>query len=290
MPDETDLGRDDPFRSLDAAGAASWIEALELRAATPMQVALRHRAIELARLGPGARVAEVGCGTGALLAALARAVGPAGRVLGVEPLEPFVEAARARLRREGLDDVATAVVGDDAALEARGLDACFCQTVLIHVPVDRRAAFLRRVVAAVRPGGRVVTIDQDGDTWTIDHPQRELTRRIVRYNSDQRYGDGWTGRSLHRLLAEAGCTGTQVLVEVQVDRERDSYLFGMAERIAGAARAAGVLTTAEHEGWVSELQASAMRGFFSSINSYLAVGVVPAPGKTDDCGTPDSRP
>lgn len=273
---EKDLGKDDPFRSLDAASAASWIDALELRAATPIQVALRRRAIELAEIGPGARVAEVGCGTGALLAALAHAVGPSGRALGVEPLQPFVRAARARLTREGLEAVASVVVGDDAALDARGLDACFCQTVLIHVPVPRRAAFLRHVVATVRPGGRVVTIDQDGDTWTIDHPQRELTRRIVRYNSDQRYGDGWTGRSLHRLLAEAGCTDTQVVTEVQVDRGRESYLFGMAERIAEAAKVAGVLTTAEHDGWVSELRAVATRGFFfSTINFFLAVGVVP---------------
>ena len=54
--------------------------------------------IEFAGVGPGVRALDVGCGPGALAAALAERLG--GRnVVGAEPSEPFVEACRARLPR-----------------------------------------------------------------------------------------------------------------------------------------------------------------------------------------------
>src|SRR3954471_6758673 len=54
---------------------------------------------DLARLtaGSGQRVVDVGCGPGALTAELVRRLG-AGAVAAVDPSEPFVAAARDRLR------------------------------------------------------------------------------------------------------------------------------------------------------------------------------------------------
>jgi ubiquinone/menaquinone biosynthesis C-methylase UbiE len=51
---------------------------------------------EAAGVRPGQRALDVGCGSGALLAALAEVVGGE-NVTGIDPSEPFVEAARARV-------------------------------------------------------------------------------------------------------------------------------------------------------------------------------------------------
>ena len=51
---------------------------------------------ELAGIGAGRRVLDVGCGPGALTAELARRLGP-GAVRAVEPSAPFAAAARERL-------------------------------------------------------------------------------------------------------------------------------------------------------------------------------------------------
>src|SRR5215211_6426152 len=48
-----------------------------------------------ARIAPGQRVLDVGCGPGALTTEVVRRLGPAG-VSAVDPSEPFVEAAQER--------------------------------------------------------------------------------------------------------------------------------------------------------------------------------------------------
>lgn len=53
---------------------------------------------ELAGLASGARIADIGCGPGAMVAELAEIVGPAGHVVGVDGDEQAVEAARAPAR------------------------------------------------------------------------------------------------------------------------------------------------------------------------------------------------
>src|SRR6187431_2659107 len=55
------------------------------------------RSLGLMRMGPGHRVLEAGCGTGVLLAAMARAVGPTGSVVGLDHNPVFLSEARKRI-------------------------------------------------------------------------------------------------------------------------------------------------------------------------------------------------
>ncbi len=276
---ETPLGTHDAFKNAaawDSETSQMWVAALNLRATATDQIALRRQLVSLANLKDGDLAVEVGCGTGALLCDLARAVGASGQVIGVEPQTALAEAARQKIAAEGVSEIAT-VKNESAeylSVESETAAACLAQTVLIHLPEQLLQNALAEMARVVRRGGRVISCDQDGDTWTIDHPDRELTRRIVRFNSDQRYADGWTGRRLRRLFRVAGLRQIEVQTLVHADTEKSSYLFGMAERIANAAMEVGEISQEENAKWLTQLNAQAVAGnFFSSINYYICGGV-----------------
>jgi hypothetical protein len=92
----------DPFQQFatwDETTALRWATGLDQRTADPQQVAVRAGILAAAALRPGQVAVEVGCGTGPLLAGLAEAVGPSGRVLGVEPQSMLARIAARRPSR-----------------------------------------------------------------------------------------------------------------------------------------------------------------------------------------------
>ncbi|MEP6925570.1 MAG: methyltransferase domain-containing protein [Pyrinomonadaceae bacterium] len=272
------LGIHDAFKdvaSWNNETSEAWITALNLRSTSADQIELRARLIDLARLASGDIALEIGCGTGALLCDLAGIVGAKGKVIGIEPQPALARVARQNISSENLSAIAT--VKNESAerifVQSEIAAACFAQTVLIHFPEQLLKKSLMEMVRVVRRGGRIISVDQDGDTWTIDHPDRELTRRIVRFNSDQRFADGWTGRRLRRLFRGAGLEEIEVQVLVQTDTDKSSYLFGMAERIATTAAEVGEITIDECQNWLEQLNRLAEEGnFFSSINYYICAG------------------
>lgn len=273
----TPLGTYDAFKdatSWDEKNARMWVDALNLRAVSPDQIALRKRLVNLANLQLGDTAVEIGSGTGALLGDLSRAVGASGKAIGIEPQIVLAEAARVRISNENLSAIVQTESAEKLSIESETAAACLAQTVLIHLPPDVLRRTLSEMARIVRRGGRVISCDQDGDTWTIDHPDREMTRRIIKFNSDQRYADGWTGRRLRRLFTAAGLKEVKVETLVHTDTENSSYLFGMAERITNAAVEAGEIELNECQKWLGQLNEQATNGdFFSSINYYICVGV-----------------
>jgi ubiquinone/menaquinone biosynthesis C-methylase UbiE len=270
-------GINDPFTSVldwDEATAREVAARLELRAAAPDQVRLHAELLRLASLQPGNTAVEIGCGTGPLLVELARAVGPSGRAIGVEPQPVLARFARERLAREGLDSIAEVRTGPAEALDLSDAqaDACLAQTVLLHILDGVRERALAEMIRAVRPGGRVLSLDQDMATWIVDHPDRDLTERITLYNA-RRYPDGWLGRHLPRLFRSAGLVDVHVIGFVDVQTTPESHLYGGAERAAQFAAEAGAISAAEAEQWIDQLRELAAQGaFFASQNYYACVG------------------
>jgi ubiquinone/menaquinone biosynthesis C-methylase UbiE len=66
--------------------------------------AARERGIEMLAVRPGENVLVVGFGTGHSLVALARAVGPTGRIFGVDISEGMLSVARKRIVEERVVD------------------------------------------------------------------------------------------------------------------------------------------------------------------------------------------
>lgn len=269
-----DAFRADPFQQVATWSqdtARDWAERLDQRAASPDQVALRAAAVAAAGLAPGDLAVEVGCGTGPLLADLLAAVGPGGRLVGVDPQRTLARLARDRFADRPQVSVA---VGTGGALPVRSgaAAACLAQTVLLHVPPPDLAGTIAEMVRVVRPGGRVLSVDQDVDTWLIEHPDKETTRRLLRFNTDTRYGDGWTARRLPALFRTAGLRDVTVSALTHLDTERGSHLHGSVLRMVAAATDAGVVDAAAAARWTAQLEEA--DGFFSALTFYCCSGRV----------------
>ncbi|MGE0360458.1 MAG: class I SAM-dependent methyltransferase [Vicinamibacterales bacterium] len=116
------------------------------------------RLIAALQVGPGSTVAEIGAGSGALTVAMARAVGPAGRVFSNELNPRQREATERAVKAAGLTNVAV-VEGHRAEtnIPAGCCQAVFMRDVFHHV--DDRAAMSRSLLATLAPGGRVAILD-----------------------------------------------------------------------------------------------------------------------------------
>jgi demethylmenaquinone methyltransferase/2-methoxy-6-polyprenyl-1,4-benzoquinol methylase len=122
----------------------------------------RHQDIGLGELAaqPGEQILEIGYGTGRCLVAIARSVGPRGKVAGIDISAGMCEVTRKRLRRKGLSDRVDLRVGDAVQLpfEDGSFDAIFssfCLELFAAADVPILLGECRRVL---RPGGRIVVV------------------------------------------------------------------------------------------------------------------------------------
>jgi ubiquinone/menaquinone biosynthesis C-methylase UbiE len=125
-------------------------------------------------LRPGERVIEVACGTGRTLPFLARQVGSDGAVVGVDRSTALIRRARHRVA----DSPNVSLIAGDWLQTELDLcaDAGLC--VLGLSVIDRWEMALKRLLAAVRPGGRVVVVD-----WLVDQTQSSALNAYIRLGS-----------------------------------------------------------------------------------------------------------
>lgn len=132
----------------------------------------RRDAVRAARLGPGVRVLDVACGTGALARTAAAAVGGRGEVVGIDFSDRMLAVARRARPSRGAGSLRY-VRGDALSLPfgARSFQAVTIGFGLRNVADYRRAlAEMSRVVA---PAGHVVVLD-------VAVPRGALSRLLFR--------------------------------------------------------------------------------------------------------------
>jgi demethylmenaquinone methyltransferase/2-methoxy-6-polyprenyl-1,4-benzoquinol methylase len=143
----------------------------------------------------GAVVADVATGTGAVAIALARRY-PC-RVIGIDQSPDMLAGARTRIAAAGLDGRIELVEADAEGLplEPGSVDA-LTHTYLLRY-VDDPAAVLRRLAAAVRPGGVMASLDFGVPRGAALHAWRAYTR-VGLPIAGALAGPGWvrTGRFL----------------------------------------------------------------------------------------------
>lgn len=153
--------------------------------------------IRAARIQPGQRALDVGCGPGPLTTALADLLGNE-TVAGVDPSEPFVEACRSRVPSADI----RVGVGEQLPFAADEFDAVLAQLVIQLM--DDRDAGVKEMVRVARPGGAIAACVWDSGAMPVLRSFWDAAINVapekagalkdsqrVGYESPQNLGDLW---------------------------------------------------------------------------------------------------
>jgi SAM-dependent methyltransferase len=154
----------------------------------------------------GARVADVGCGPGAVLRLLSDLVGTEGSAIGIDADPAAVAMAIEEIK--GLDQ-ADARVGSatDTGLDSSSYDVVMCRHVLAHNG-GHEAEIVAHLASLTTPGGCVYLVDVDITAMRNTANDPDLQDLLERYHDFQRArgNDLSVGLRLGDLLIDTGLT------------------------------------------------------------------------------------
>jgi arsenite methyltransferase len=192
---------------------AAWLLGTRLH---PGGAALTEGLIRALAVGPGDRVADIGCGPGESSLQVARGTGA--RVIGVDLSSDSIAAAGAAAERAGLEASVEFVVADAEALPLPdgAVDGVLCECSLCTFPdKERAAAELARVL---RPAGRLALSDVVGYPERLPDSLRTLEAWIACLAGVQSPGE------LVELLSGAGLV-------VELVERHDDALVSLLDRV-----------------------------------------------------------
>ncbi|HEY6410153.1 MAG TPA: methyltransferase domain-containing protein [Ktedonobacteraceae bacterium] len=152
---------------------------------------LRQRTADLAQLQSGEQVLDVGCGTGTLAMEVARRVGRAGRVAGVDPGTQQIARARSKAARRNLPIEFQTGVIEHLAFPDQTFDVVLSSLMMHHLPHTLKRQGLAEIARVLKPGGRLVIADFK--------PKKERQGQAARFHAG-----GSSMQDLAALVKDAG--------------------------------------------------------------------------------------
>jgi ubiquinone/menaquinone biosynthesis C-methylase UbiE len=152
---------------------------------------LRQVTANLAHIQPGERVLDVGCGTGTLALEVARRVGGAGRVVGIDPGTQQIARARSKAARRNVPTDFQIGVIEHLPFPDRTFDVVLSTLMMHHLPAPLKRQGLAEIARVLKSGGRLVIAD-----FT---PKKERKGQAARFHAG-----GSSMQDLAVLVKDAG--------------------------------------------------------------------------------------
>ena len=248
---------------------------LEERARLPDYREVNQRLCEVLAVKSGEKLLEVGSGSGVLCRLLAPFINPNGCIVGLDISPEMTFEAQKYASFEGVNGKIQFETAMAEALphSSACFDCSFAARLMLHVSEPEQV--IREMVRVVKPGGRVLVMDWDFDTITVDHPNREQTRRLLQWRSDHHGGKHWSGRQLWRQMQAAGLQNMSIHPWVTIAHREADGLTQTLWRAAQVACEGGAISNDEQEAWVKEIKDRIQaQSFFASIVYFIVKGFV----------------
>jgi ubiquinone/menaquinone biosynthesis C-methylase UbiE len=199
------------------------------------------------RLGPGMHCVDLGCGGGEVTFEIARRVGPGGHVTGLDMDEVKLALARESAEQRGLTNLDFRTANVNEWSEPASYDIVYSRLLLEHL--SRPLDLLRRMWAAVRPGGAIVVEDADFGGMFC-HPANDgfaFWARAYPLALERHGGDPTIGRKLYGYFVETAIPSPKLrLVQrADVDGEAKTLPLLTMDATAAAIVAEGIASETE---------------------------------------------
>lgn len=198
-------------------------------------------------LKPGLKVLDVGCGTGAISAGIARHVGPAGCVVGIDNTGSFIDSGNETYREVGNLELIHTDLFDWSPDEK--FDLVVSARVLQWLSNPKDA--LIKMKSLLRPGGVVSILDYNHSAlqWEPLPPQSMLTfyDAFLRWRADAGMNNQ-IADDLQEYFSEAGFHSIEVIKADEVYRKGSNNFVaraGIWSKVAG-------MKQISDEGWIAD--------------------------------------
>lgn len=252
---------------LDVAAIEGLGQAMELRAADPVQQGFVESYMSRLALPEAARVLEIGCGTGAPPGSWPRRPG-VGEVVGVDPLAPLLD--RARELAAGINNLSFQPGrGEQLPVDDSSFDAVVIHTVLSHVPDP--GSVLGEARRVLVEGGWLAVFDGDYATFSFALGANDPLEVCAAAFRSSHINDPWVMRRAMRLIEDAGFAEPQLQSHGPAQVDEPSYMLWVLGRGADALVAKGVIGVGLADALREEARRRVGRGSFFGQVSYLSV-------------------
>lgn len=262
----------DPHRfvnELDEASLDLLVHRLESRAKNPVFAQLLDKYSSRFIAEKPEKILEFGCGTGAVLRALAMRDDFNGHAIGVDHCAAFINAANKFSQQEKVADRLAFRVGDVHELDipSASFDVVIAHTLLSHV--TEPAKVLSEMARIVRPNGKIIIFDGDYTSLTYAYPDHGFGQKMDAALSNTTFNNPRIMHDLPRLLPVFGLRMAEAWGDAVVEIGEGNFYKTFAEAYVPYVKKTGVLTTQAIDIWLSEQYKAMENGtFFAACNYY----------------------
>jgi SAM-dependent methyltransferase len=228
----------------------------------------RQASFEALRPKPGETIMDIGCGNGLLTLELARAVGPDGRIVGIDPSADMLKSSTDRCASFEWIEI---VDGGAYELPVPNASADKAVSVQVFEYLDDVRAAIAEIHRVLKPGGRAVISDMHFDTLAWFTEDRERMGRML---------DAWDHHFVERcipallpaILRDTGfqLDGIVPFTLCDHDLKPDGLAIMMMRLMENYAVDNGHVSAPEARAWSDEQKALARVGrFFFSITHFV---------------------
>ena len=236
---------------------------------------IKNYSYEQIAIASGDRVLDVGCGPGIDVVGLAKQVTPGGLAVGIDYDSEMIAEAKTLAESHKVADTVEFYTHDVATLpfDDNYFDSCRSERVFMHLADPLQV--LKEMYRVAKVKGRVVVIDSDWNSLSIDCQFTDTERKLFQFHRDNVMTSGYAGRSLFRFFQEVGFSEILIKIFPLFTTNLDAFSNIVRRQvIEERALAAKVMGNEELIRWQTQLQQAADKGcFFCSMNIISVFGI-----------------